>query len=48
MRSSKGYEQVEPLVELAHTYGIPLASHNHDCEENVAESQRRQVARSPR
>ncbi|MEH1935798.1 MAG: alpha-D-ribose 1-methylphosphonate 5-triphosphate diphosphatase [Nostoc sp.] len=40
----EGYEQIEQLVELAHTYGIPLASHDDDSEEKVAESQRRQVA----
>ncbi|WP_414571282.1 alpha-D-ribose 1-methylphosphonate 5-triphosphate diphosphatase [Nostoc sp. CCY 9925] len=40
----EGYEQVEELVELAHTYRIPLASHDDDCEEKVAQSQRRQVA----
>ncbi|MCF2145727.1 alpha-D-ribose 1-methylphosphonate 5-triphosphate diphosphatase [Desmonostoc muscorum LEGE 12446] len=40
----EGYEQVEQLVQLAHTYRIPLASHDDDSEEKVAESQRRQVA----
>lgn len=43
-RRHQGYEQVEQLVELAHTKGIPLASHDDDSEEKVAESQRRQVA----
>ncbi|MFN6514879.1 MAG: alpha-D-ribose 1-methylphosphonate 5-triphosphate diphosphatase [Nostoc sp. CreGUA01] len=40
----EGYEQVEELVELAHNYRIPLASHDDDSQEKVAESQRRQVA----
>lgn len=40
----QGYKQVQELVELAHSYGIPLASHDDDCEEKVLESQRRQVA----
>lgn len=40
----QGYKQVQELVELAHSYGIPLASHDDDCEEKVVESQRRQVA----
>ncbi|MDZ8105070.1 MAG: alpha-D-ribose 1-methylphosphonate 5-triphosphate diphosphatase [Nostoc sp. DedQUE12a] len=43
-RREEGYKQVEELVELAHTHRIPLASHDDDCEEKVAESQRRQVA----
>lgn len=40
----QGHEQIEQLVKLAHTYGIPLASHDDDSEDKVAESQRRQVA----
>lgn len=40
----QGYEQVEQLVELAHSYAIPLASHDDDTPEKVALSQRRKVA----
>lgn len=40
----QGHEQIEQLVELAHTYNIPLASHDDDSEDKVAQSQRRQVA----
>jgi alpha-D-ribose 1-methylphosphonate 5-triphosphate diphosphatase len=39
-----GLQQVEELVELAHTYRIPLASHDDDTEEKVLLSQRRRVA----
>jgi alpha-D-ribose 1-methylphosphonate 5-triphosphate diphosphatase len=40
----EAYKQVEQLVELAHTYGITLASHDDDSPEKVALSQQRRVA----
>jgi len=40
----EGSLQVEQLVELAHIYGIPVASHDDDSEEKVALSQRRRMA----
>ncbi|WP_414543688.1 alpha-D-ribose 1-methylphosphonate 5-triphosphate diphosphatase [Nostoc sp. CCY0012] len=40
----KGDAQIEQLVDLAHTYNIPLASHDDDTPEKVALSQKRQVA----
>jgi alpha-D-ribose 1-methylphosphonate 5-triphosphate diphosphatase len=43
-RRQEGDAQVEQLVELAHTYKIPLASHDDDTPEKVAISQQRQVA----
>ncbi|MBW4646883.1 MAG: alpha-D-ribose 1-methylphosphonate 5-triphosphate diphosphatase [Goleter apudmare HA4340-LM2] len=43
-RRHEGYAQVEELVNLAHTHGITLASHDDDTPEKVALSQQRQVA----
>ncbi|MBD2416339.1 alpha-D-ribose 1-methylphosphonate 5-triphosphate diphosphatase [Anabaena cylindrica FACHB-243] len=40
----QGYEQVEELIAIAHSHKIPVASHDDDCEEKVALSQRRQIA----
>jgi len=40
----EGQQQVEQLVELAHTCGVPVASHDDDSEAKVALSQRRRVA----
>jgi alpha-D-ribose 1-methylphosphonate 5-triphosphate diphosphatase len=40
----EGDAQIEQLVDLAHTYNIPLASHDDDTPEKVALSQKRQVA----
>jgi alpha-D-ribose 1-methylphosphonate 5-triphosphate diphosphatase len=40
----QGNAQLNKLVELAHTYNIPLASHDDDSPEKVALSQQRQVA----
>lgn len=39
-----GLHQVEELVELAHAYEIPLASHDDDSAEKVETSKHRQVA----
>ncbi|MEB3217913.1 MAG: alpha-D-ribose 1-methylphosphonate 5-triphosphate diphosphatase [Nostocales cyanobacterium 94392] len=44
----EGSLQVEQLVELAHIYGIPVASRDDDSEEKVALSQRRRIAISLR
>ncbi|MBE9049757.1 alpha-D-ribose 1-methylphosphonate 5-triphosphate diphosphatase [Nostocales cyanobacterium LEGE 11386] len=43
-RRHEGDEQVKQLVELAHTYAIPLASHDDDTPEKVALSQQHRVA----
>jgi alpha-D-ribose 1-methylphosphonate 5-triphosphate diphosphatase len=43
-RRHEGYAQLEQLVDLAHTYGISLASHDDDTPEKVALSEQRQVA----
>ncbi|MBV6626169.1 MAG: alpha-D-ribose 1-methylphosphonate 5-triphosphate diphosphatase [Rivularia sp. (in: Bacteria)] len=40
----EGSLQVEQLVELAHIYNIPVASHDDDSEEKVALSHRRRMA----
>ncbi len=40
----EGSLQVEQLVELAHMYNIPVASHDDDSEEKVALSHRRRMA----
>ena len=40
----EGSLQVEQLVELAHIYNIPVASHDDDSEEKVALSKRRRMA----
>lgn len=40
----EGSLQVEQLVELAHIYKIPVASHDDDSEEKVALSHRRRMA----
>lgn len=39
-----GLEQIETLVELAHQFGIPVASHDDETEADVALSRRRRVA----
>jgi alpha-D-ribose 1-methylphosphonate 5-triphosphate diphosphatase len=44
MQRESGHQQVKELVELAHTLGIPVASHDDDSEEKVALSQTRGVA----
>lgn len=43
-RRHEGYTQIDQLVDLAHNYNIPLASHDDDTPEKVALSQKRQVA----
>ncbi len=43
-RRHEGDVQIEQLVDLAHTYGIPLASHDDDTLEKVILSQQRRVA----
>ena len=43
-RREEGDAQLVKLVDLAHTYGIPLASHDDDSPEKVALSQQRRVA----
>ncbi|KZL48475.1 MULTISPECIES: alpha-D-ribose 1-methylphosphonate 5-triphosphate diphosphatase [Cyanophyceae] len=43
-RRHEGYAQLEQLVDLAHTYGISLASHDDDTLEKVALSEQRRVA----
>ncbi|MCC5632253.1 alpha-D-ribose 1-methylphosphonate 5-triphosphate diphosphatase [Nostoc sphaeroides CHAB 2801] len=43
-RRHEGDVQIEQLVDLAHTYGIPLASHDDDSLEKVTLSQQRRVA----
>jgi alpha-D-ribose 1-methylphosphonate 5-triphosphate diphosphatase len=43
-RRHEGDVQIEQLVDLAHTYGIPLASHDDDTPEKVILSQQRRVA----
>ncbi|BAY41529.1 phosphonate metabolism protein PhnM (plasmid) [Nostoc sp. NIES-2111] len=40
----EGDAQIQELVDLAHTYSIPLASHDDDSPEKVALSQQRRVA----
>lgn len=40
----EGSLQVEQLVELAHIYNIPVASHDDDSEDKVALSHRRRMA----
>jgi len=43
-RQEAGLQQIEQLVKTAHQVGIPVASHDDETEEDVAVSQRRQVA----
>jgi len=43
-RQEEGLQQIEQLVQKAHQVGIPVASHDDETEEDVAVSQRRQVA----
>ncbi|MDZ7954240.1 alpha-D-ribose 1-methylphosphonate 5-triphosphate diphosphatase [Nostoc sp. DedQUE09] len=43
-RRHEGDVQIEQLVGLAHTYGIPVASHDDDTPEKVILSQKRRVA----
>ena len=43
-RREEGDAQLDKLVELAHTYNIPLASHDDDSPEKVALSQQRRVS----
>ncbi|BAB73920.1 phosphonate metabolism protein [Nostoc sp. PCC 7120 = FACHB-418] len=43
-RRHEGDGQIQELVDLAHTYNIPLASHDDDSPEKVKLSQQRRVA----
>ncbi len=43
-RRHEGDIQIQELVELAHTYSIPLASHDDDSLEKVVLSQQRRIA----